>query len=165
MNIKNLKELINNLPDNIEIKVNSIQVTENELEPSDISEAHLDANHGFVITPTVISLNAKNEYETKATKNYKTHQREIAKISIQDIVKASDYINELATLIPNNNEVLDYLNDIQTPLINIIKNCQVNKECPKCGCILYTSDLPQYDYICPECDENFYKCEVKGDFE
>ncbi len=32
--------------------------------------------------------------------------------------------------------------------------------CPKCGTRLVASDLPQYDYYCPECDEDFYNCEV-----
>ena len=36
-----------------------------------------------------------------------------------------------------------------------------DKECPRCGCFLLESDLPQYDYVCMECDENFYECEVK----
>ncbi len=32
--------------------------------------------------------------------------------------------------------------------------------CPKCGTRLVASDLPQYDYYCRECDEDFYNCEV-----
>ena len=32
--------------------------------------------------------------------------------------------------------------------------------CPKCGARLVASDLPPYDYYCPECDEDFYNCEV-----
>lgn len=35
-----------------------------------------------------------------------------------------------------------------------------DKKCPKCGDILYTSDIPNYDYLCIPCDENFYECEV-----
>lgn len=63
--------------------------------------------------------------------------------------------HELASFIPTNNEVLDYLEDIQRPLIDVIKKSQTDKECPQCGCSLYLSDLPQYDYVCPCCDENF----------
>ena len=33
--------------------------------------------------------------------------------------------------------------------------------CPKCGDRLFLSDCPQYDYVCFNCDENFYKCEVE----
>ena len=155
MTIKELKKLFNNLSDNVEVKVNSIQVSESELKPCEISEAHFDANCGFVITPTVISLYKKNEYEEEATNNYKEHQRAIAELSITDIVKASDYINELASFIPENNEVLDYLESIQEPLLKVIRILQTKEECPHCGCILYSSDLPQYSFVCPECDENF----------
>lgn len=34
------------------------------------------------------------------------------------------------------------------------------KRCPHCGRPLFLSDLEQYDYVCSECDENFYECEV-----
>lgn len=37
----------------------------------------------------------------------------------------------------------------------------LSKKCPKCGSQLLESDLPQYSYLCFECDENFYECEVK----
>ena len=155
MTIKELKKLLENLSDDTEVKVNSIQVSENELKACEISEAHFDVNRGFVITPTVISLCKKNEYEEEATDSYKEHQRALADLSITDIVKASDYINELASFIPTNNEVLDYLGSIQEPLLKAIRTLQTKEECPHCGCILYSSDLPQYNFVCPECDENF----------
>ena len=44
---------------------------------------------------------------------------------------------------------------------DVIKKIATNKVCPKCGNLLYLSDLPQYDYVCTCCDENFYECEVK----
>ena len=43
---------------------------------------------------------------------------------------------------------------------DVIKKIITNKKCPKCGGTLYLSDLPQYDYVCTHCDENFYECEV-----
>ena len=155
MTIKELKKLFNNLPDDMEVKVNSIQVSENELESCEISEAHFDINRGFVITPTVISLCKKNEYEEEATDNYKEHQRAIAQLSITDIIEASDYINELTTFVPSNNEVLDKLEEIQSPLSEIIELCKTTKVCPQCGCHLFLSDLPQYHYVCDFCDKNF----------
>ena len=155
MTIKELKKIFKILPDNTEVKINTIQVSENKLKPCEISEAHFDANRGFVITPTVISLCKKNEYEEEATNNYKEHQRALSDLSITDIVKASDYINELASFIPDNNEVLDCLGSIQEPLLKVIEILQTKEECPHCGCILYSSDLPQYRFVCPECNENF----------
>lgn len=96
------------------------------------------------------------EEKMKNTENYKKEQSIVSGLSITDIVKASDYINELASFIPADNEVLDYLEDIQRPLVDAIKKCKTDRECPRCGCSLYLSDLPQYEYVCPECDENFY---------
>lgn len=39
---------------------------------------------------------------------------------------------------------------------------RTNKKCPKCGEQLNKSDVKGYDYVCLECDENFYKGEVEG---
>lgn len=44
---------------------------------------------------------------------------------------------------------------------NIVKELLTDKRCPRCDAPLYCSDLPQYDYVCVECEENFYECEVK----
>lgn len=35
-----------------------------------------------------------------------------------------------------------------------------NVKCPRCGDLLYRSDLPQYAYVCYDCDENFFDVEV-----
>lgn len=35
-----------------------------------------------------------------------------------------------------------------------------NERCPKCGNILYTTDIYGYDFTCHECYENFYKFEL-----
>ncbi len=63
--------------------------------------------------------------------------------------------------IPSDNEVFDYLEDVVEPLVNVINECRTDKECPHCGCYVFKSDLPQYNYVCAECDENFDECEVK----
>ena len=36
----------------------------------------------------------------------------------------------------------------------------VQKKCPKCGNLLHPSDVVGYEYVCHQCDENFYECEV-----
>lgn len=104
-----------------------------------------------------------NEFDTPELRagNFKAYQEAIEKLTIVHIIDAVDYINELSTFIPQNNEVLDYLEDIVKPLVDVIDECRTDKECPHCGCYLFKSDLPQYDYVCAECDENFYECEVK----
>ena len=37
--------------------------------------------------------------------------------------------------------------------------------CPKCGKLLYTSDVEGYGFVCKECDENFYTMELKLVFQ
>lgn len=44
---------------------------------------------------------------------------------------------------------------------NIVKELLTDKRCPHCDAPLYCSDLPDYEYVCIECEENFYECEVK----
>lgn len=36
-----------------------------------------------------------------------------------------------------------------------------NFTCPKCGRKLFTSDLEEYAFVCTDCDENFYRMEVR----
>ena len=38
---------------------------------------------------------------------------------------------------------------------------KTKKICPRCAKRLFTSDIPEYSYLCTNCDENFYKFEVK----
>ena len=40
---------------------------------------------------------------------------------------------------------------------------KVIKKCFRCGSELLESDLQDYDYLCPNCDENFYEFEVKDE--
>lgn len=42
-----------------------------------------------------------------------------------------------------------------------VKIYQTNVTCPKCGAMLFTSDVSDYSFICMDCDENFYSSEVK----
>ena len=98
-----------------------------------------------------------NEFDKPGvrTKEFEEHQKAISELSIVNIMKAVDYINELSTYINKDNDVLDYLNDVVEPLCKVIDKCRTDEECPNCGCTLFKSDLPQYEYVCGECDENF----------
>lgn len=44
---------------------------------------------------------------------------------------------------------------------DLIHQLETERRYPKCGGQLLLSDLKQYDYLCPECDENFDEVEVK----
>ena len=98
-----------------------------------------------------------NEYDTKGLRsnNFEAHRIAIESLSIVDVVRIVDYVNELSTFIPSENEVLDYLEWIVEPFVKICNELRTEKECPYCGCYLFKSDLPQYDYVCAECDQNF----------
>ena len=42
-----------------------------------------------------------------------------------------------------------------------MKPFKTNAICPKCGKLLRTTDIPEYAFVCLECDENFYSIEVQ----
>ena len=91
------------------------------------------------------------------TENYIEHSKAISKLSIADIIRAVDYINLLAQFVNKENEILDDTADITAPFNGVIEKLRTAEKCRRqdCGCWLYKSDLPQYDFVCPECDENF----------
>ena len=130
-------------------------------------EKFYDECFQYLIDKTFKENNMKNykinEFDTQQdrTKEFEECSNAMRNLSITNIIKAVDYINELSTFIPSNNEVLDYLKDVVEPLIDVINECRTDKECPNCGCYLFKSDLPQYHYVCAECDENFDEGEVK----
>lgn len=56
--------------------------------------------------------------------------------------------------------VKEFREDLK-PLSTFVDRITTDKHCPKCGELLLKSDLPQYNYVCPLCEEKFYDCEVK----
>lgn len=98
-----------------------------------------------------------NEFDcpNHQTENYIKQKELIKNLSVTDLIKVVDYVDELASFIPQSNEVLDNLYEYTNPITKIFSAAETDKECPNCGNKLYLSDLPQYDYVCPDCDENF----------
>lgn len=92
--------------------------------------------------------------------NFRKHQEVVSRLSVVDITKVVDYINRLAGYIEQNSEVLNDLDVVVDPFIQVQDALRAGKECPKCGRYLFLSDIPGYEYVCPECDENFFECEV-----
>lgn len=96
------------------------------------------------------------------TKNYNKCMNIINNhISITDLVRLYDSIALLKSFIPLDNEVHDTVDDLTISLRNVVKDCGTKINCPHCNDYLFLSDLPDYDYVCVNCDENFYECEVK----
>lgn len=113
-----------------------------------------------------------NEFDKESTQNYRDHQEIISKLSISTLVKIHDCLFDLYEDINEGEdflflgeeeektfkeEILELRNSILQP---IIKELLTEKTCPHCKTFLFKSDSPQYDYVCPDCDENFYECEV-----
>ena len=92
---------------------------------------------------------------TNVTDNYAEHQEEISKLSVVDLIRVVDYVKLLSSFVNENNEVLDDLDNVVEPFNKVIKSLRTEKSCPRCHNNLYKSDVPQYDYVCNECDENF----------
>lgn len=105
-----------------------------------------------------------NEFDEESTQNYKDHQEIISKLSISTLVNIYDLVYPLI----NGNsyrkgEIEEIYEEIEEEFKNvrpIIKELLTEKTCPHCKTFLFKSDTPQYDYVCTECDENFYECEV-----
>lgn len=95
------------------------------------------------------------------TQNFKECQATMKELSVADLVRAIDYCYKLQEIFPDTNEIWDEFDDVLEPLKEIASICRTYKQCPHCGSYLFKSDLPQYDYVCVDCDENFYECEVK----
>ena len=92
------------------------------------------------------STYAKNEEQTE-TENYR---------KFKEVLANTISVEALEEYVLGNPDDLMRMN-----AEDVIEKITTNKRCPKCGKTLYLSDLPQYDYVCTECDENFYECEVK----
>lgn len=94
--------------------------------------------------------------DEKTTDNYLAHNQAIEKnVGVSDIVKAVDYILLLSKFINADNEVWDEMDIILEPFNKIIEELRTEEKCPRCGGSLYKSDVSQYNYVCPDCEENF----------
>ncbi len=98
-----------------------------------------------------------NGHTGPCTDNYIVHKEALSGLSITEIVKAVDYIVMLSQFLNADNEILDDMDSILEPFNTVIKQLRTEEICrhENCGSYLYKSDLPQYDFVCPECNENF----------
>ena len=112
-----------------------------------------EALSGFVVHSECLN----NLNITPCTKNHTDHRKAMSELSVASILKAHNYICLLSQFISHENEVLDDFENVIKPLGELFKKLLTNEPCPHSDCdrLLYKSDLPQYDYVCPDCDENF----------
>lgn len=98
-----------------------------------------------------------NEFDTpeEKTQNYIEFCKALNNLSLRDIIQITNRMATLSALVSTEPEFEDATNEVLYPLRKIINDLITDKKCPKCGKPLFKSDLPQYDYICVECDENF----------
>lgn len=84
------------------------------------------------------------EEEFVPTVNYLKQQKFLSNLSIAQVVAVCENFKS-------------YVYDAYIPnsLKEILDKAKTDVPCPHCGNDLYVSDLPQYDYVCPDCDENF----------
>lgn len=98
-----------------------------------------------------------NGYAGPCTDNYLAHREAISGLSISEIIKAVDYTVALSQFLNDDNEILDDMDSILEPFYLVINQLKTEETCRHegCGSCLYKSDLPQYDFVCPGCNENF----------
>ena len=64
MTVKELRERIKDAPNDAQVKVNTIYISEGEWEPSDICESHYDKGRNAVLlTPEIISIQREEDDE------------------------------------------------------------------------------------------------------
>lgn len=93
--------------------------------------------------------------------NYEQFQEAKCDLGMTDIVNAYDYIQAVMKFVPKNDTLREDYESVIKPLERIVSQCLTDAVCPRCGRLLFYSDVSGYDYVCTECDENFYECEVK----
>ncbi len=99
----------------------------------------------------------KNEYDNLVTRtrNYYESQMAVSGIELSNIVRLVEFVHELSMKVPEDDAVLKNFDEVVNPFIEVVRKCRTDKLCTKCGKTLYKSDLPQYDFVCFNCDENF----------
>jgi hypothetical protein len=93
--------------------------------------------------------------------NYERFQEAKCDLGMTDIVNAFDYIQAVMKFVPQNDTLREDYESVIKPLEQFVSQCLTDEVCPHCGRLLFCSDVEGYDYVCTECDENFYECEVK----
>lgn len=82
---------------------------------------------------------------------------------VKDVQSSHYLLEKFVTAYEKRHDCNDADNDIWQAVIEDLLDEYANgltHRCPHCGHALVESDLPEYTYLCPLCDENFYKFEA-----
>lgn len=100
-----------------------------------------------------------NEFDKKGirTKNFEKQKEIISEMSVYELMNMVIISEYAADVLKHDKrfEEAEELADAIGPVKTVLEKCKTDKKCPKCGKELYLSDLPQYDFLCFQCDENF----------
>ena len=122
---------------------------ENDMETTDILKVIQRGEYIIVIGDEPLV----NEFDNPedCTLNYMDYKNQMRTIGLNDIYGAVNVMRRL-----EETGIMSEAMEITIgPLKRLLSNLQTEEKCTKCGKDLYKSDLPQYDYYCIECDENF----------
>ena len=83
----------------------------------------------------------------RQTRNYRAYVRNLRQFPVVGaLVHCQQALRSLA---PHASE------DVEEELEGLLRHFITKSACPRCGAPLYLSDLPQYNFACFKCDENF----------
>lgn len=82
--------------------------------------------------------------------------------TLQETVNLSDIEEAVKLLRDESNTIESKLSKVimANVLEDFLDRIETDKKCPRCGKNLYLSDLPGYDYLCTDCQENYSRCEL-----
>jgi hypothetical protein len=100
-----------------------------------------------------------NEFALFPTDAFRKHMKSLKALNIQVLIEASESLQSLLDTVEESDENEEMIDDARMTLENLdlsLETFSTDLDCPNdCGSRLYLSDLPQYDYVCYKCDENF----------
>lgn len=136
--------------------------------------SELDVAAFVDFTSTVAKVLLFTDIPEEILDKIKFHYSEIDDFKKDLVVSSSTKedvpIVSISWLLEDIQKVLPYVGDalLQKELIesaelfrNYLNRFLTEKKCPRCNTLLFLSDLPQYDYVCSECDENFDNFELR----
>lgn len=148
--VGNLKKVLDYVPDTKYIKFGSEKYGfEVNKAKQDRYSLILQSSDIDYIFKEIVSDNLNEFSFGKKTTNYKEYRNALNNISITDIINLLNATKHISI------NKIEEIKKVLVPFEHFIKSVQTKERCPKCGAELYKSDLPQYNYVCVACDENF----------